>query len=166
MEWRWTLKQSFLYPQAFNKYHISFWVGVERNNSFVNWPYLTSTLFFWSTQLAVSQFSNQGLNPSHSRESLESYPLDDQGTPHDYLFLKRSLVGYKEFGTSLVVQLLRLHTSSVGGVVQSLVRKWRSHMGSRPKKKNQKRTWVPAQEEVLRKESDNKPGKDQRRGLS
>ena len=72
--------------------------------------------FFLAMLLAVSQFPNQGLNPSHSSESLESYPPDDQGTPHDYLFIKRSLVGHKEFGTSLVVPLLRLHTANVGGV--------------------------------------------------
>jgi len=94
--------------------------------------------FFWSTQLAVSQFPNQGLNPSHSRESLESYPLDDQGTPHDYLFIKRSLVGYKEFGTSLVVQLLRLHTSSVGGVGSIPGQEMKIPHGEQAKKKKER----------------------------
>ena len=78
------------------------------------------------------------MNPSHSRESLESYPLDDQGTPHDYLFIKRSLVGYKEFGTSLVVQLLRLHTSSVGGVGSIPGQEMKIPHGEQAKKKKER----------------------------
>ena len=79
------------------------------------------------------------MNPSHSRESLESYPLDDQETPHDYLFIKRSLVGYKEFGTFLVVQLLRLHTSSVGGVGSIPGQEMKIPHGEQAKKKKTKR---------------------------
>ena len=40
-------------------------------------------------QLAGSQFPNQGLNPGHGSENLESQPLGHQGTPLNVTFIIR-----------------------------------------------------------------------------
>ena len=75
------------------------------------------------------------------------------------MFIKHSLVRYREFWTSLVVQLLRLHTSNVGGMGSIPGQETKISHAEQAKKRKRERPWVPVQEDVLWKESDKKPGK-------